>query len=401
MCILFAGMALSAAKEDPFAGVKTHKRFGSAIPPKPSPKMKVPKPEHCLTYDTEFSWFYNFGPMPFYGKNLTIGAEGMSIKCLSEDDVEDPPLWVLAHSGTFKRGVVERINGETGQTILGPWHLNGNDNETIESYLGFDSLVFETLDLADMTFNLEGNIQVIGRANDREGHRYHAMMYTINDLQQPSQSVPTNPPQRAGVMLGGPIYVEYPIRVPTGVAYDWRTDSYWVVDRDAEIICNMIITCCRDVANFTTARFQLRQHWVQSLEPKRCYSLEYGLMGREKNIFAKRSYKKVPTPTEPDLRMISIPAFGDPEGVAVDPVTGNLWVLNDAPTTVLYEIDPSNMEVLSFYRIQQMTGYEDANSLAVSAHHIWIGFDHLERVIVRFNRHCAYDMKDKYYYKKD
>ena len=82
---------------------------------------------------------------------------------------------------------------------------------------------------------------------------------------------------------------------------------------------------------------------------------------------------------------MSVPAFGDPEGVDVDPVTGNIWVLNDAPTTVLYELTPDGV-VVNLWQLEQLTGgYQDANSVAVTRDWVIVGFD-IERKIVVFTK---------------
>jgi len=322
----------------------------------------------ALTEIYEFPYDVEFGTSP----TVRIGAEGMAS---TRGTGSIPRLFVLSHSMTYKTGVINELkltaNGGAGTgTILNTIHL---DNTTLpEGYLGAD--------FTDISFNLEGNLVVLGRQITPDGVE-EGVLYTFSIE-----------PLHFGDRVGGPIHILPPVSIPTGISFDHNSKNYWLVDRDTNSLYEEVLTCCEE------RNYGPLKRWEQQLRMRRIWGLEYGLLGYD-NIFVKREVaskglkdehkdhdddrkSNAYIPRGDVLRWISAPAFGDPEGVDVDPITGNLWVLNDAPTTVLYLMTTDGV-VLRFWQIEQLTGgYQDANSLAVTCDWVIIGFDDDRRIVV-------------------
>jgi len=275
-----------------------------------------------------------------------------------------PRLFVLSHSQKYELGYIHELQ-LTDTLVPG---VTGNILSTIP--LDNTTLTNTGKDFTGITFNLEGNLVVLGRRlTDDIPPIEQAVLYTIN---------------LNGQRVGGPISIpQPPIITPTDLAFDHTYKNYWVVDRDTNAIYEMVLTCCEEKNDGYLKR------WEQQLRMKRVWGCEFGLQGYQ-NVFIKRQADvttEVPltTANSPNvLRYVSMPAFADPEGVDVDPVTGHVWVLNDAPTTVLYELTTDGT-VVNYWQLEQLTGLQDANSVAVTESWVIVGFDD-ERTIVVFDK---------------
>jgi len=285
---------------------------------------------------------------------IEIGAEGCAV--LGATGI--PQFWVLSHSMTYEKGVVKQLQlTESGGAGTGDVLFSFPLDNTTLTNVGKD--------FTGLTFNLEGNLAAVGRRLTDDFPPFEqGVVYTFSTQ---------------GERIGGPIAIVGPMETPTDIAYDFQSRNYWMVDRDTNAIYEQVLTCCEE------KNYGPLKRWEQQMKMKRVFGCEFGLQGYQ-NVFVKRQSEPVYNYQAPNvLRWISIPAFGDPEGIAVDPVTGNLWVVNDAPTSVMYSLTPDGV-ILKYYQLEQMTGYEDCKCVAATDDWLIVGFDDEQKIVVFYDK---------------
>ena len=103
--------------------------------------------------------------------------------------------------------------------------------------------------------------------------------------------------------------------------------------------------------------------------------MQYGLKG-DLNIFARGV---------PGYSTVAAPGLGSPQDVTYDPETGNLWVVNNQPTTTILEVTPDYV-VVNHYNLESVTGgLKDARAVAVNSDYLFVGF-HTEGYIAVFDK---------------
>lgn len=383
---------------------------GIALAYKPAPKpvpepTPSPKPKMCLHHDRTMHWEHNYGPATGdqkYSGDLILGGEGMAW-CPTNNPDNPWGLFILTHSRTKRQGWIYQVNYNDTSDTIQRWSIYYNTSDHVNTSIGYEAKDFDGL-----TCDWQGNFAIGGRVylrnlddNHQVVHKAQAAVFLLDHV--------TGVDGLDGKQVGGPLPVTGPVTHPTGMTYDDFRDSYWLADRINEIVCEYKVSCCGDRLTDQKIMEDYRRRWVQELHPVQCFGTNYGFYGC-KNIYDKRSAKhphnraaKYPDPEKPhveeteepeecDLRFISTPSFSDPEGLAIDS-DGNIWVLNDAPTTNVYKITPHGL-LLETYNIEKEVHMSDANGIAVNDHEVCVSFDHWEFKVACFERICNKNRSD-------
>jgi len=235
-----------------------------------------------------------------------------------------------------------------------------------------DIVANDSYALTGLTFNAANNFVLEGARPDREPNTRHPVtgaVWVLNEI---------------GEFILGPMRIIEPItQFVSGIAYDPTLDSYWTTDIASASLYDMVLTCCQEQQ---PPFISPNNRWLQEFQLRKGVGLQYGLLGTT-NIFARslteRSY--MPTAPAPIYSTIAVPGFASPQDVSVDPVTGNIWVINNFPTSSVLELTPE-LVVVNHYNLESVTGgLRDATAVAVSDLYIIVGFTN-EHYIAVFDK---------------